>query len=279
MSGGLGNQIFQYIYGLSIAKNLKQDLYLDISGYQFDDLRNFELDKILDIEKSTIVETGPLTRYVEKMLFKVSKYLKRPFLGFVQEISLNYQDNKYDKSKSYIISGYWQNEEYFKGCFSDFLVKLNFPEVGPVNVPLLNIIKAKNSVGIHVRRGDYEFCNHASEIHGGVCNEEYYERAINFLNSKTKVDCYVIFSDDINWCKNEFEWLENALYCDSTNSHFEDLELMSKCKHNIIANSSFSWWSAYINSNKNKIVVAPSIWFNKIPVNMYDIVPDSWVKL
>jgi hypothetical protein len=174
-----------------------------------------------------------------------------------------------------IYSGYWQSYKYFEGVDSEIKKKLVFPTIqDEKNISTLRAINEKESVSIHVRRGDY--VNHPK--FGGICEKEYYFKAIKQIIERVKKPSFFIFSNDIEWCKKNLDlhegvyvnWNENEL-------SYIDLQLMASCKHNIIANSSFSWWGGYLNPNVNKIVIHPKRWTN---INdKVDLFLPNWIAI
>ena len=142
---------------------------------------------------------------------------------------------------------------------------------------MLDIIKSKQSpISIHVRRDDYLSSKYVSGF-GGICTIEYYNKAVERIKEEVIDPVFYIFSDDINWCRENLK-LEQGVFIDwnTGKESWQDMFLMSQCKHNIIANSSFSWWGAWLNSNSEKIVIAPRIWWNGLKD---DVVPDSWIRI
>ena len=167
------------------------------------------------------------------------------------------------------ISGYFQSHKYFSNHREKILLDLNIKN-------LKTIVKQKygdhsDYVSVHVRRGDYL---HLSEYHYNL-EIDYYKKAISKFDKDSK---YLIFSNDIDWCKNNFHFLENVEFS-NTEDDWEDIILMSTCRDNIIANSSFSWWGAWLNENKNKIVIAPKKWFGPkyAHKNTKDLLPEDWI--
>ena len=133
-----------------------------------------------------------------------------------------------------------------------------------------------NALSIHVRRGDYVYLPN----HHPVASPEYYTNAINYITTKTRIDKYIVFSDDINYCKSMFGESEDITYINGEKDYI-DLYLMSMCEHNIIANSTFSWWGAWLNQNSDKIVVAPKTWFGtaRTDLDTSDLIPENWIKI
>lgn len=152
-----------------------------------------------------------------------------------------------------------------------------FPKLDPYNLELAKLITAKESVSLHIRRGDYLTAENS--IFQNICTPTYYKNAVSYMNSNVVNPYYFIFSNDIEWCKNNLN-LDNITFVDwniGVNS-YKDMQLMSLCKHNIIANSSFSWWGAWLNNNPNKVVCVPKRWYNN-KATVYGECPDSWVRI
>jgi len=143
------------------------------------------------------------------------------------------------------------------------------------NIRLLESMKNRNTVSIHVRRGDY--IEHPTL--GGVCNLKYYLNSIKYIKANVQDPFFIIFSNDIAWCKDSLD-LDNSVYVDwnTGTSSFKDMQLMSLCKNNIIANSSFSWWGAWLNDNNNKIIVCPNKWLNDKNIGI-DVMPPQWHRV
>jgi hypothetical protein len=148
------------------------------------------------------------------------------------------------------------------------------------NAEVLEQIRHSFSISIHVRRGDYVTLAAASEFHGLMGPDYYKAGAEAILRGKNETPSFFVFSDDPEWCKENIKLPGEITYIDwnTGKNSFEDMRLMSNCKHHVIANSSFSWWGAWLNPSKEKIVVAPKQWFNDTS-NQTDIVPESWIRL
>ena len=219
-----------------------------------------------------------------KNVFSKSKYFRR-FFGkefqiinedptqFIQSI-LSLRGNIY-------LNGYWQSEKYCSNIKSIILndFSVSSPLVGK-NKILSEQIQNSQSISVHIRRGDY-ISNPLFADVIGTCKPEYYQQAISLFNSKLKKTVFYVFSDDIRWAKENLKLSSKIIYVDhNTESNcVEDLRLMSLCKHNIIANSSFSWWAAYLNRNPGKTVIAPQLWFKDSSLFNKDMIPDSWIRI
>lgn len=278
LQGGLGNQMFQYALGRSLSLDHKQKLVLDLSflndktprkNFTY---RDYELG-CFDVQASL---THDALQWVG-LKNRLPAWLKMLISGqVITEEYYSFNPIKFRTRRRAFISGLWQSPKYFQHN-SDFIkrdfglaIKLSDESGG-----LLRLIRENNAVGIHVRRGDYL----GKPLHH-VCPLEYYSKAINEVKSKTDKPIFLVFSDDIIWVKDNLRPGPDSVYVEHRGRpHYEDLYLMSQCKHNIIANSSFSWWAAWLNDNPNKIVLYPCKWFNKPGWDTGDLFPGSWNKI
>ncbi|MCK4744844.1 alpha-1,2-fucosyltransferase, partial [Candidatus Parcubacteria bacterium] len=176
------------------------------------------------------------------------------------------------------LDGYWQSEKYFKNIENSIRKEFTLKNDLQLKAKkLLRKIKNTESISIHIRRNDYISHKPANQYHG-VCHLSYYKKAINVIIKKIDDPHFFVFSDDIDWCKKNLKIKFPTIFVEG-NKDYEDLILMSKCKHNIIANSTFSWWGAWLNNNPNKIVIAPKKWFRKKSINTKDLIPKTWIKI
>lgn len=259
VKGGLGNQLFCYASAYGIAKENKQELVLD--KYIYDTnyfLRNYMLDKFNTITNKTLLKYKPSQNKIKQIMYKATRKIlikniyKAKLIKEKEEFV--YQSIKYNSSNLYL-DGYWQSYLYFDKYRNEIINKFT-PEVDlNLKCPkLLERIENQKSVAIHIRRGDYITFN------GGKCLDmEYYNKAIKELDGSS-VEFYV-FTDDIEFCKKNFSNMKNIKFIgeEAELTDLEEFALMSKCKHFIIANSSFSWWAAYLSVNNDKIVIAPVV--------------------
>ncbi len=274
---GLGNQMFQYSLGRALSLRSKDELKFDLSWFNDtgDDInRPFKLDifdidiKEADENKVKNIVPGKWKRLLG--LYDHKKYIKEKHFNFDEDV-INLKGDVY-------LDGYWQSWKYFSDfedvIRKDLILKDGF---GAEAEKISNIIKDNNSVSLHVRRGDY-VQNLKTNAYHGTCSMEYYKKAIEYIKNKVGDMKLFIFSDDIEWAK-EQELFKGATFVSHPGiKDYEEIMLMSLCKYNIVANSSFSWWGAWLNSNNNKIVVAPSKWFN-VPKDTSDLIPDNWVRV
>ncbi len=270
IKGGLGNQMFQYAFFLALKRrhpfslflfDLEESLYCH-SGYQLD--------------KVTHAHTLKSGRWYVRINKHFPKILKQ-FRKINQTNSLEYKE-KYLKH-TFIptrYDGYWQSEKYFLYIANKVRRSFQFREnlLNEQSKKLASYINGNEFVSIHIRRGDYTNLTD----YFGLCDIEYYKKAINYIQKHTSSPKFIFFSDDIPWVKDNLK-NDDAIYVDWNQGKdcWQDMYLMSLCKHNIIANSSFSWWGAWLNNNPQKIVIAPEKWFKFSP--NYDIIPNGWITI
>jgi hypothetical protein len=269
ITDGLGNQLFQYATGRSLAikKGIKHFL-LNIDSFKYNSLgREFGLRNFHTGGK--VITSG----LVEKILRKDTKYNRLashfPFYKTIMEDGLKLQELSQTSGLFLSLSGYWQSEHYFKD-----IRPLLLRELVPVDLPPFpDWIHAENTVAVHVRRTDY-----LSTTRIGALGESYYRAAMSFLRSKIKKQLFIFFSDDIGWCRESFE-AGDTLFCEAGDwdKDYHQLYLMSRCAHQVIANSSFSWWGAWLNNKEAKIVVRPAVPFTDSTYRYESYYPAEWI--
>jgi len=253
IQGGLGNQMFQYAFGKNLATKYNKKLYCDISFYQYQSLRSFSLKEFQNIDLDTSIDNS-----------------KFNFPNYKINDEFNYKEISEPKNFSYYLDGYWQSEKYFKE--SESVIRKQFK---PNRFLFEKISETSGldskSISIHIRRTDYV----TSNGYHPVQTIEYYKKALDIIG---EYDNLFVFSDDIKWCRENLKF-DNMTFVEGS-SEIEDLYLMSLCKDNIIANSSFSWWGAWLNVNPDKKVIAPKKWFgSQTNLNDSDIIPTDWIKI
>lgn len=279
ITGGLGNQLFQYATGKALAKKLSCELALDLSFYPTQTLRKYELDKF-NI-KARIAETKEISlagggNDVVSRLMRKFGLTSVIFPQYIKEReSIKYVE-KIDQCKSgAFLDGYWQNPRYF----SQIKVELvqEFTPKTSLSAPALiwkeRIAQSSTPVSLHVRRGDYIDNAHTNSVHG-TCGLDYYRAAVNKVLDTAENPTFYVFSDDIDWCKENLGSLGEVVYIDDTQSAIDDLMLMSFCHHHIIANSTFSWWAAWLGNDG--LTIAPQNWFSDLSRNNTSIYDSAW---
>lgn len=183
-------------------------------------------------------------------------------------------------SKKYYFDGYWQTYKYADEIRKHLIQDLKLKEPLDQNtLDVMSNIGNTNSISLHIRRGDYVTDAKTSKIHD-VCDLEYYRKAVDIVSKKIKNPQFFIFSDDIEWAKKNLKIQYPMVFVsDLKIEDYEEMILMSKCKHNIIANSSFSWWGAWLNTYDDKVVVAPQKWSNRHKKDYKNLIPNTWIKI
>ncbi|CAD7803944.1 O-antigen biosynthesis glycosyltransferase WbnK [Chryseobacterium aquaeductus] len=279
--GGLGNQMFQYATARALALARDEDFVLDNHLFANYDLHDYALNHF-NIKGSFFEKERAVFEPLSFSEKAKAVFLQKKIYNIFEEQGLTYDTKLIDLPyKNIFLKGYFQSEKYFIR-FEDQLRK-DFEIKSPLKketIDLLKIIGSENSVSLHIRRGDYVNNAEANAVHG-TCDLNYYHKAIAIIREKIENPVFFIFSDDINWAKENLKIDSTTYFVDFNNAatNYEDIKLMSTCKHNIIANSSFSWWGAWLNANKSKIVIAPSKWFNVEYHNSKDIIPEPWMKI
>jgi hypothetical protein len=295
INGGLGNQMFQYAAGR--ATSLRLNSVFEIETTFFKDALNegehkreyqlniFPIIAALNLHEISINNYRKQQNYRSSFLYKAENVLRKK-LGILPAYQhiwerkfLTYDPYFQQATKAQLtyLVGDWQNENYFQSAAAVIRTDFTFPaiEAGSLNDAILAQIYGSEAVAVHVRRGDYLL----EGIHSPV-SPEYYQNALNLIRSKVINPKFFVFSDDISWCRTNLELADACFVEHNTGSNnYRDMQLMSNCKHNIIANSSFSWWGAWLNSNPTKIVIAPTMWMTKQGVESSRIIPSSWITL
>lgn len=283
--GGLGNQMFQYAAAKSLAVKKNAELLLDTSS--FDALtgnitkRKFELDCLHvneNLATTDQIEKFERPSLLTKVVNKTRPYYKK---SVYYEPHFHFDQNFFKASSNIMLVGYWQTEKYFSSISSvirdTFAIK---SKLSHATMSIFEHASNTNSASIHIRRGDYISNPETKRVHGS-CDLEYYEKAIDLLKTRSGVTHLFIFSDDINWARENIRSSLATVFVDHNDEQhaYEDMYLMSNCKHNVIANSSFSWWGAWLNNNEGKTVIAPEKWFNDFPADTKDLYPPNWVTI
>lgn len=296
ISGGLGNQLFQYALGRALAIESGAALKLDLSSYSHrkphEAVRTYTLDKF-NIEAQVAAKNdfksigipdpadqGFMTKLKRRLIrmresdkaFHERRIILESSFGFIPDI-LNVKSGAF-------LAGVWQSEKYFKKYADQIRKDLALKE--PLSSKALEIqgqMNANESVAIHIRRGDQVRDPNLVKKHGLLTND-YYANAIGYMKSKLSNPRFFVFSDEIEWVKRNMGFDSGTVYVSESNlPDYEELALMSSCKHQIIAKSSFSWWGAWLNQNPKKIVVAPKRRFAQESTEAQDLIPESWIRL
>ena len=275
LTGGLGNQMFQFAAGYSIAKKNNVKLSLDLRRFnRRQDHNGFELQKVFDIYSKVNFLNNPVN--FGFLNFKeILNNINITFHTF-NEPHFHYTNKILNIPKHSVLNGYWQSELYFEYCAQELRKIFSFSKkLDEKNSLITNEIIQNNSISIHVRRGDYLLKtnnNHNIDL------KKYYLTAIEKTSIFFKDPKYFIFTDDPLWVAENFtlDYSFTVVDINLGTESFNDMHLMSLCKCNIIANSSFSWWGAWLNDNEDKIIYAPKNWFKDKFICTDNLIPNSW---
>ena len=263
LSGGLGNQMFQYALYRKLqhmGKTVKID---DNTCYSSKENRPCQLSVFcISYERANKKEIVEITDSYMDLLSRFRRKLTGRRTKAYQETDKNFDTKIFTMTDAYL-EGCWQTEKYFADITDLLRQDFSFQNLSlsTQNQEFLDQIRQCVSVGVHVRRGDYL---KAEDLYGGICTEEYYQRAISRMKETVPFAEFFIFTNDVNWCKETMKGEEfHIVDCNSEETGYLDMMLMSECKHQIIANSSFSWWAAWLNRNEDKKIIAPKRWLNR----------------
>lgn len=278
--GGLGNQMFQYALGLSLSQKHHHPFTIDYSYLKEANQsgRDFRLFSFkIQADEATPTEILRYTNTMQKVIDKLraSNRKKR-----VVEKTFTFDPTVLEKKEGYF-DGHWQSAKYFESV--EGLVRKEFTLKQPLgekaSVFASHIVSLPNAVSVHIRRGDYVSIGKVAAVHG-TTPISYYEKALRAILEKFPDAHFFISSDDIEWAKKHFPQHHSVTFVSSPDiPDYEEMALMILCKHNIIANSTFSWWGAWLNTHKEKVVIAPKRWFLDESKDTRDLIPSSWIRL
>lgn len=284
LQGGLGNQMFQYAFALSLAEETKEEVCFDLSG--FDTIpgvtpRSFSLDAFnIDIKKTS---TSAVQFFAQERRTRHLTKIKRMFglkvPSYVQEREHSFHPEVLKVNGDAYFDGYWQSEKYFLPIAKE--IREAFTPSKPLSAEGMAMAKniGDESISLHIRRGDYVTNKKAADALG-ICDPIYYERALTQAISGLKNPHVFVFSDDIAWVKENLPIPCPATYVSGQNlQNWEELMLMSRCARHILSNSSFSWWGAWLNAKNDTMTIAPARWFKDPALENKDIAPPSWIRI
>ncbi len=286
LMGGLGNQMFQYAAARSLADRHRVELKLDIFDFEYHRLRRYELGNFqIRAEFASRDDVRSLGIDIKRL--SLYGRLKRRFLPILSKSVFREETMAYDPKIESItlpvyLDGYWQSEQYF--VFNKDAIQNDFRlvnQLDELNGEILAQIKATNAVSLHVRRSDYVSDSKTRKVLN-LCSLDYYRSAVNYISESVREPHFFVFSDDHSWVQENLGFVVPRTFVtvNSSQNGVFDMMLMQNCKYHIIANSSFSWWGAWLNSAPDKIVIAPKKWFaNDMQLHANDLIPSSWIKL
>lgn len=278
--------MFQYALGRQLAKKNNCIIKIDLQGFNDYKLRNYDLNCFnIREDIATSQDLSGVFLPSDRSIYKIEKHLRVKIAGVQQLKYIKEQTHDFDPEilnleDNIYLDGYWQSEKYFSNIKDvikkEFTVK-NRPD--PTNKSFIEEITGCESVSVHIRRGDYVSNPKTNQVHGFL-GLEYYQRALNVMLEKIGNPHFFVFSDDPKWAEQNLKIDAPITYVNHNSvKNYEDMRLMSTCKHHIIANSSFSWWGAWLASNENKIVIGPSKWFRGKEYIDQDRMPETWLRV
>jgi Glycosyl transferase family 11 len=284
LAGGLGNQMFQYAIGRHLAIKYNTELSLDLSfllnrsyGHKFV-YRDYYLD-IFNIVVDEIVDQFPWYKNIKN---KIAERCRINLPGIRVESHFHSDARNLDCGPNCYLAGYWQSPRYFSEIAETIRKDFTFTKsVRSSSLDLFAHIKKTNAVCLNVRRSDYI----GNKLHD-VCGLKYYQDALDLLTTRLGECTVFVFSDDINWCEENLKISGDHLFVGHEHAHttgFKNFDaylyMMSHCKHYIIPNSTFAWWAVWLNNDSEKIVIAPSRWFNDDRINAEELYDQAWIRL
>jgi len=286
LKGGMGNQMFQYAFGLNLAHKLDTELKLDLSAlldrskgdfvYRDYDLTAFNVDHnfvsspfILNVLFK--LKSRKLAKLVMKLAERNKNFIKESDFHYHPELIENVQENNF-------YEGWWQSQKYFADIENKLRIHFEFKnKLSPISEDIFNGIKASNSVCLNVRRTDFLKVDTLN-----TTSREYFLEAANRMAELVDNPTFFIFSDDIEWCTDNLDLGYPQYVIDHQHKGYKFtnyMQLMIACDHFIIPNSSYAWWAVWLNRNENKNVIAPKNWFNDPSIDTTDLVPDNWIRI
>ncbi|WP_349042815.1 alpha-1,2-fucosyltransferase [Agrobacterium sp. SORGH_AS 787] len=280
--GGLGNQMFQYAVGRALSIESRQPLKLDLTEMERYKVHACQLDQlniIYDVADRREIPHSPRKSVFGKLVNSLKNKGRIPQLF---EKTQSFDPNIMNWRRPAHLSGYWQSEKYF--ARHGDIIRQDFSLKQPCSHLrqgfLSKIRSVETPISVHVRRGDYVTNHRANTIHG-TCEPSWYQKAMAMMATKAASPTFFIFSDDPKWAKANLPQYEGAVFVEpqADGKDAEDMHLMAACHSHIIANSTFSWWGAWLNPRDDKRVIAPAQWFRSAEQDSTDIVPSTWERL
>lgn len=280
LQGGLGNQMFQYAAARALAHRIGSPFKLEsLTSLQKDKQRsialrdlhtNFDMADRREIRK--FVSLPGLYRHNPALLSKLGRHIYR-------EPHFHFDPHFFSLTAPVFLDGYWQSPKYFADIEKEIRQEFTIRPERIRNVEeQAREMRERPSVSVHIRRGD--FLRPKIKSYHGVMSAFYFEKAIGIIREKLPEMYIYFFSDDMDWVKQNLVVNKNSEFISGQGrTAIEDFYLMSQCRHNIIANSSFSWWAAYLNTNPDKIVIGPQKWFAVSGINTDDLMPTDWQRI
>ncbi|MCD4780902.1 MAG: alpha-1,2-fucosyltransferase [Candidatus Omnitrophica bacterium] len=288
LCGGLGNQLFQYAAARSLSERLQTAVKLDTTWFHLQQDRNFMIDvfhikaDMASEQEISTFHTSGRTGFWPKLHGMLTNK-KRTDQTYFQEEHFHVNPDFFHLNNSVYLDGYWQSEKYFENIKEQLRNELTYkkPSTDENKDMLAEISSTKNpTVSLHIRRGDYVKDPRITRVLYS-CQLDYYHKAVETIAQKVSNPFFYVFSDDVPWCHKHLR-LHHAYKVISHNppgQEWEDFRLMTACQHHITANSSFSWWGAWLDHTPQKIIISPLKWFKNKNYNDKDLIPSGWIRI
>lgn len=276
--GGMGNQMFQYALGRHLAYKNQTELKLDVSAFKTYKLWDYTLGHFNIIEN--FATQSEIMAFNLKRKFNIFFGPDKKNILYFEKENFKFEPAVLNCRGNVYLEGYWQLEKYFKDIGEIIRKDFTFrDEPAGDNRKMLELIRNTNSVCLHIRRGDYITNLKANKIFG-TCSVDYYNKSLEFIKQNLKEPHFFVFSDEPEWAKANIKTEASTVYVthNPPDKGYEDFRLIKECKNFIIANSTFSWWGAWLAENKDKIVLAPAQW-RVVNIDTADILPAGWLKI
>jgi len=286
LMGGIGNQMFQYAAGRRLALKREVELKLDLTWFEGQNKRTYALEPFNIVADFTTTDEIRLFKGSREgqhgsFLAMFSKKHSKSSSAEFREKSFEFDPEVLELPGDTYLDGYWQNEKYFTDVGDTIRTELSVEarQCGR-DVEIFKKIRSSSSVSLHIRRGDYISDKKTGDFHGS-CSIDYYLNAAEYMTDLLNDPHFFVFSDDPEWVRTEFDFPKKMTLIDnnSPNRGHEDMRLLSQCDNHIIANSSFSWWGAWLCDYPDKIVIAPERWFNDPGMRHLNPSPPSWKRM
>jgi hypothetical protein len=282
--GGLGNQLFQYAAGLALSSRLGVELRLDMCAFETYRLRQRHLDAFtISAVPATKDDIARLKRgkggWVDRALSRILPTGLPAPITYFKESTFTYSPAFEKLADDTYLDGYWQSAKYFQGFEWKVRRELAWRRPAPsANSGLEDLIRGSGSVSVHIRRGDYVSDPRARKLYE-TCTMDYYGKALEVMTARLSHPRCFVFSDEPEWAQQNWFRRSCDVFVPRGLSPVDDLRLMAMCSHHIIANSTFSWWGAWLNSAADKMVIAPRRWFLPGVLDDKDLIPEGWITI
>lgn len=277
-----------YAVGRHLAEINESELKIDVSGFEAYKLHKYSLGafniqenfaSLDEVNALTVRKSGIAERVVRRILCRPQGEIQTN----IQEKHFSFDPDIMNLSDGIYLNGYWQSEKYFSDIEDIIRREFTLAESpDKLNVEFAKRIEKSNSISIHIRRCDYIDDPGTLRIHG-MLGLDFYSKAINYISEKVQDPHFYVFSDDYEGAKRniKIDYPTTFMKHNNDEKNYADMWLMSLCKHHIIANSTFSWWGAWLTPDPDKIVIAPKLWFSDEEMNSHtqDLIPDGWIRL